>query len=201
MYGPAEHSEIEGIVSYVEQQLDAIRAAATGLTEDQVRERPCRSALSIGGLIKHATYCMRGVTERLTADGQPRGDLDFAAYEGSFALTGDETAAGAIADFDAARVDYIAAIAAADPAASTVEDPAPWFGIFDNRPANGRYLLVHQIEEMARHAGHADIIREQIDGVCVSAIVLTDEGMRQGDFFEPYVPEPGTIGAAATAAG
>jgi len=37
-------------------------------------------------------------------------------------------------------------------------------GIFDNRPARGRYLLVHQIEEMARHAGHADIIREQIDG-------------------------------------
>ena len=62
MYGPTPHSEIEGIVSYVEQQLDAIRAAATGLTDEQARLRPCRSALSIGGLIKHATYCMRGVT-------------------------------------------------------------------------------------------------------------------------------------------
>jgi len=199
MYEPAQHDEIQGIVSYVEQQLDAIRAAASGLTEQQARLRPCRSALSISGLIKHATYCMRGVTERLTGDGPPREAIDeaaFVAHEASFALTDDETAVGAIAEFDAARVEYTAALAAADPSAPTIEDPAPWFGIFDNRPARARYLLVHQIEEMARHAGHADIIREQIDGMSISAIVLTADGMPASDFFEPYVPEPGTIGAA-----
>jgi hypothetical protein len=122
MYGPTPHSEIEGIVSYVEQQLDAIRAAATGLTDEQARLRPCRSALSIGGLIKHAAYCMRGVTERL-AGGQGRSAIDeaaFAAYEASFALADDETAAAAIAAFDAARVEYVAALAAADPSAPTV---------------------------------------------------------------------------------
>ena len=48
---------------------------------------------------------------------------------------------------------------------------------------------------MARHAGHADIIREQIDGVSIPAIVLTADGMAASDYFEPYVPEPGTIGA------
>ena len=48
---------------------------------------------------------------------------------------------------------------------------------------------------MARQAGHADIIREQIDGMSVSAIVLTAEGMPASVYFEPYVPEPGTIGA------
>jgi hypothetical protein len=198
MYGPTPHDEIEGIVSYVEQQLDAIRAAAIGLTEEQARLRPCRSALSIGGLIKHATYCMRGVTERLSRDGQPRSAIDeagFAAYQASFALADDETATAALAAFDAARVEYVAALAAADPSAPTIEDPAPWLGIFDNRPARGRYLLVHQIEEMARHAGHADIIREQIDGISVPAIVLTADGMPASDYFEPYVPEPGSIGA------
>jgi len=198
MYGPTPHDEVEGIVSYVEQQLVAIRAAAIGLTEEQARLRPCRSALSIGGLIKHATYCMRGVIERLSGAGAPPSTIDeagFAAYQASFALANDETATAALAAFDAARVEYIAALAAADPSAPTIEDPAPWFGIFDNRPARGRYLLVHQIEEMARHAGHADIIREQIDGMSVPAIVLTADGMPASDYFEPYVPEPGTIGA------
>jgi hypothetical protein len=197
MYAPTPHDEIEGIVSYVQQQLDAIRAAVIGLTEEQARLRPCRSALSIGGLIKHATYCMRGVTERLSRDGQPGPAIDeagFVAYQASFALTDTETGTGALAAFDAARIEYIAALAAADPSAPTIEDPAPWFGIFDNRPARGRYLLVHQIEEMARHAGHADIIREQIDGVSVPAIVLTNDGMPASDYFQPYVPEPGTIG-------
>ena len=141
MYEPTPHNEIEGIVSYVEQQLDANRAAAIGLTDEQARLRPCRSALSIGGLVKHATYCMRGVTARLARDGQARSAVDeagFAAYQASFALAGDETAISALAAFDAARVDYVAALAAADPAAPTIEDPAPWFGIFDNRPARGR---------------------------------------------------------------
>ena len=55
---------------------------------------------------------------------------------------------------------------------------------------------MHQIEEMARHAGHADIIREQIDGVSVPAIVLSQGGAQANDFFQPYVPAPGTIGAA-----
>ncbi len=197
MYTPTPHSEIEGIVSYVEQQLDAIRASATGLTEEQARRRPCRSTLSIGGLIKHATFCMRGVTERLTRTG-PASAIDaaaFAEYEDSFALGEDETASDAVAAFDAARLDYIAALAACDPSAPTVEDPAPWYGVFDARPARGRYLLVHQVEEMARHAGHADIIREELDGVSVPAIVLSAGGMERSDFFEPYVAAPGTIGA------
>src|SRR4051812_11230285 len=180
MYAPAPHDETEGIVRYVEQQVDAIRSAAIGLTEDQARLRPCRSALSIGGLIKHATYVMRGAIERLAGDGQPRSTIDeaaFADYEASFALADGETAVGALEAFDAARLDYVAAITAVDPSAPSTEDPAPWFGIFDNRPARGRYYLVHQIEEMARHAGHADIIREQIDGTSVPAIVLTLDGL------------------------
>ena len=197
MYAPTEHTEIEGIVAYIEQQLDAIRASAVGLTEQQVRLRPCRSALSIGGLIKHATYCMRGAIERL-ANEQRRSEFDgatIAAYQSSFELTADESATDAIRVFDSTRVEYVAALRATDPSAPTVEDPAPWFGIFDNRPARARYYLVHQIEELARHAGHADIIREQIDGMSVPAIALTADGLPAGEYFQPYVPAPGTIGA------
>jgi hypothetical protein len=198
MYEPAAHDEITGLVNYLEQQLAAIRASAIGLSEEQARMRPCRSALSIGGLIKHVTYGMRGSTARLTGDGEAPATIDpeaYAAHESSFALTGDETASGALAEFDVARVAYLAAVAGTDPATPTVEPPAPWFGIDDARPSNARYHLVHQIEEMARHAGHADILREQIDGVSVPAIVLSEAGAPANDFFQPYVPRPGTIGA------
>jgi hypothetical protein len=67
MYPPAQHDEITGLVSYIDEQLTAIRAAAFGLTEDQARETPCRSALSVGGIIKHVSYGMRGALERLSA--------------------------------------------------------------------------------------------------------------------------------------
>lgn len=196
MYAPSTHTEIEGIVHYVEQQLDALRASIVGLTEEQARSRPCRSALSIGGLLKHATYCMQGALDRLVGDKERVMDeATYAAYMGSFALADDETGAQALEDFDKVRVEYVAALAAVDPDAPTTEDPMPWFGIFDRRPANGRYLLVHHIEELARHAGHADIIREEIDRVSVAAIALAAEGMVASEFFEPYVPAAGTIGA------
>ena len=68
MYEPASNDEITGLVNYLDEQLTAIRAAAIGLTDEQARMRPCRSALSIGGLIKHATYVMRGATARLAGE-------------------------------------------------------------------------------------------------------------------------------------
>ena len=198
MYEPTATDEIDGLANYLDQQLAALRASAIGLTEEQMRMRPCRSALSIGGLLKHATYGMEGATRRLRSPGDAPAEIDgaaFDAYMGSFALTDDETGQRALDAFDQARTEYIAAVRGRDPAAATMEPPSPWFGIFDARPANARYYLVHQVEEMARHAGHADIIREEIDGMSVPAIQLSLEGMAANDYFEPYVPAPGTIGA------
>jgi Protein of unknown function (DUF664) len=198
MYTPASDDEITGLVSYIDQQLDAIRASAIGLTEEQARMRPCRSALSIGGLIKHTTYVMVGATRRLTSGDGPPPVIDeaaFTAHESSLALADDETTGDAIVAFDAARGPYLATVARTDPGAPTLVPPAPWYGIHDARPANRRFDLVHQIEEMARHAGHADIIREQIDGIAVPAIVLSEDGAQANEFFQPYVAQTGTIGA------
>ncbi len=197
MYTPTQDTEIAGLVGYIDQQLDALRAAIVGLTEDQARETPCRSTLSIGGLLKHVTYGMVQNAERLVTGVHER-PLDDAAYQrylGSFALTDDETGAGILAAFDEARGDFLVAIEKTDPSAEITEPPQPWNGIFDARPANARFLLGHQIEELARHAGHADIIREQLDGTPVPQIVLSLAGAPANEFFEPYVPNAGTIGA------
>lgn len=197
MYAPEPHDEITGLTRYLDQQLAGLRASVLGLTDEQGRARPCRSALSIGGILKHVTHGMRGAVDRLAApDRLPELDAAaFEAYQGSFALTDDETLAQVVAAFDEVRPTYLAAVAAADPEGETVEPPQPWHGLFAPGSARGRYYLVHQIEEMARHAGHADIIREELDGTAVPTLVLTLEGAPANDFFTPYVPAPGTIGA------
>ena len=196
MYAPARDDEITGLVNYLQVQLSAIRAAPLGLTEEQARATPCRSALSVGGIVKHTAYGLRGAAATIAADGRPAIDeAAYAAHAASFTVGPDETTAGVLAEFDAAREACLAVISAADPDAEYLAPPAPWFGLFQARPAKLRYFLVHQIEETARHAGHADILREQLDGVAVPALVLTLEGMPANDFFQPYVPAPGTIGS------
>jgi hypothetical protein len=195
MYAPAEHDEIETLANYLDQQLDALRAATLGLTEEQSRATPCRSTLSIAGLVKHVTYVMRVATDRLRGT-PPRHGHDFVAeFAASFVPSPDEPTTALLARFDAARGDYLAAVRAGDPDAPTVEPPAPWYGRADEQPIRLRYFLVHQVEELARHAGHADIIREQLDGTAVPTLVMTLEGAPANQYFQPFEPAPGTIGA------
>jgi hypothetical protein len=196
MYAPAEHDEITTITNYLDQQLEALRAAVVGLTDEQARERPCRSALSVGGLLTHATDGMQGAIHRLTGgDPAPLDEAAYGRYLAAFAVADDVPVADALAAFDELRPQYLAAVAATDPDAVVVEPPAPWDSRFEPTTIRARYYLVHQVEEMARHAGHADILREQIDGLAVPRIVLSEAGAPANSFFEPYRPEPGTIGA------
>ena len=65
MFPPALHDEATSLAGYVDIQLSGIRAAVYGLTEEQASARPCRSALSIIGIIKHTAEGMRGVVRNL----------------------------------------------------------------------------------------------------------------------------------------
>ncbi|UEJ81226.1 DinB family protein [Brachybacterium halotolerans subsp. kimchii] len=195
MYAPTQDTEIDGLVGYIDAQLDALRASIHGLTEEQAHAAPCRSALSVGALVKHAIYGMREATERLTAGPRldPLTPEAFAKHADSTRLGDDESAAALLPAFDAARADYLAALRSTDPAAASQEAPAPWAGITAPTPILQRYYLVHQVEELARHAGHADIIREQIDGVTIPEILMTLSGQEANEFFTPYEAPAGTI--------
>jgi hypothetical protein len=198
MYLPAEDDEVTTLVAYADQQLAAIRASLLGLTEDQARETPCRSTLSVGGVVKHVSYGLAGAVTRLSAGPGATQVLDeagFAAYAASFTLAADETAAGVLDAFERNRAAFLAAASAVDPDGLTSQPPAPWAGVLDSQPIRWRYYLGHLVEEFARHAGHADILREQLDGQAVPALMMTLEGVPANAFFTPYVPAPGTIGA------
>ncbi|WP_152353809.1 DinB family protein [Brachybacterium subflavum] len=195
MYAPAQDTEVDGLVGYIDSQLDALRASLHGLTEEQAHATPCRSALSVGALVKHAIYVMRGASGRLTAGPRldPLTQEGYEKFADSTVLGEDESAAALLPVFDAVRENYLAALRATDPEAPSQEAPAPWFGITEPTPILQRYYLVHQVEELARHAGHAEIIREQIDGVTIPTILMSLAGQDANAFFSPYAAPAGTI--------
>jgi len=147
--------ERDGLLTFLAQQRDALRAAVLGLTEEQARLTPTASALSLGGLIKH---CARTERRWVVAGlaGQPLPGLwppeDWSA---DFRLEGDETLARVLRDYaETAELTEQIVAAAADPGVPSANDEG----------VSLRWVLLHLIKETARHAGHADIIRECLDG-------------------------------------
>lgn len=186
MFSPGRHTESEALVGFLDQQLSSIRASAYGLTEQQARQSPCRSALSIGGLIKHATYVLQGRERDRTGGGAVIDEAAFGLFTGSFALGDGESLAGALDAFDTARETYLADVQATNPGADLTAPPAPWDGRYAPTPSVQRFELLHHVEELARHAGHADIIREQIDGADSMSLLMTVEGREGNDYVQPW---------------
>lgn len=141
---------------------------ARGLTDEQARATPTASSLSVGGIIKHVTATERRWAEFMV-DGSGLGaTADFsdpavvAAYLDGFRLLEDETLAGVLADYTDAAAATDALVATLDLDTSYPLPPAPWFEPGATRSV--RRTIVHLVAEIAQHAGHADIIRETIDG-------------------------------------
>jgi uncharacterized damage-inducible protein DinB len=182
---PSVDTEREALAAYLVQQRDGLNYAAYGLTDEQIRMRPSVSALSVGGLIKHAAQTERSWAQVMVGQAE-MSDED--AYVDTFSLRDDETLESLIADFDEVARQTEAAIESVDDLGTKVQlPPAPWF------PSNpdgysARWILLHIIEELARHAGHADIIREHIDGATMYELMAGAEGWPETDWIKPWKP-------------
>ncbi|HEU5007290.1 MAG TPA: DUF664 domain-containing protein [Jatrophihabitantaceae bacterium] len=66
--------------------------------------------------------------------------------------------------------------------------PAPWDGLYTPTDSVQRHALMHHVEELARHAGHADIIREQLDGATAAPLLMAVERREGNDFVQPWAP-------------
>lgn len=152
--------ETDQLLAYVAQQRNAIRLTAYELTTSQANLTPTKSSLSIGGIIKHLALCEQSWVER--AHGRERPQR--ADYFAQFSLAEDETLKGILALYDEVAAETERSVRELG-LAHPVRNPkgAPWFPA-DVDAWDVRWLLLHLIEETARHAGHADIIREHIDG-------------------------------------
>ena len=142
-----------------------LRQAVDGLTDEQARQSPTVSALCLGGLVKHVAR-IEDSWVRFIVEGPAKERPDEAAYEAhaaSFRMEPDETLAGLLAAYDevAQRTDeLVSSLPSLDVSQPLPE--APWFPPGARRSA--RRVFLHIVAETAQHAGHADIIRETIDG-------------------------------------
>jgi uncharacterized damage-inducible protein DinB len=146
-----------------------LRFTTRDLTDEQAGQRTTVSELCLGGLIKHVTSVERGWVDFIRNGPSAMGDFtamteaDWARRADEFRMLPGETLAGVLADYaeTADRTDELIA-ALPDLNAAHPLPKAPWFEAEARWSA--RRVLLHIIAETAQHAGHADMIRESLDG-------------------------------------
>ncbi|MFT3661474.1 MAG: DinB family protein [Gordonia sp. (in: high G+C Gram-positive bacteria)] len=149
-----------------------LRYTARDLTTEQASQRTTASALTLGGLIKHVALTEAGWAEffekgaeALSVGGKDFADLteeDYAERDREFALQPGETLDAVLARYAeiAARTDEAIRTTPSLDVRHALPD-APWF---TESEWSIRRVVTHLIAETAQHAGHADIIRESLDG-------------------------------------
>ncbi|MER7055476.1 MULTISPECIES: DinB family protein [unclassified Streptomyces] len=157
------------LLEMLAKQRHFLRFTTRDLTDEQAGLRPTASELCLGGLIKHVGSVERGWVGFILNGPSAMGDFtamteaDWAHRADEFRMLPGETLAGVLADYAevARRTDDLVATLP-DLDAAWPLPKAPWFE--PGAQWSARRALMHIVAETAQHAGHADIIRETLDG-------------------------------------
>lgn len=177
--------ERDGLLAFLAHQRAVITVAAHGLTDAQARAVPSASPLSVGGLIKHVSSTENGWIDMVLRQPSDGGQAD---YQANFHLAEDESLDDVLAGYRrvAARTEQVVADLDLDHPVP-VPRGVPWFPQ-DIDAWSVRWVLLHLIQETARHAGHADIIRESIDGGTAFPLMAAAEGWPETPWMKPWKP-------------
>jgi uncharacterized damage-inducible protein DinB len=144
-----------------------LRHTVRDLDDEQARQRTTTSELCLAGIVKHVTAVERRWTDFIEQGPVAMGESDMAvAYEEharTFRLEEGETLAGLLAEYEAvaSRTDALVTSLPDLDADHPLPD-RPWFE--PGARWSARRAILHIVGETAQHAGHADIIREALDG-------------------------------------
>jgi uncharacterized damage-inducible protein DinB len=186
---PPVPDERSALLAFLSQQRYLVRVAAHGLTDEQARATPSASELSVGGLVKHLAATERNWLDMVLQRPPVPTDGEVASYADGFRLTADETLADVLEAYAAVAAETEAAIAGIADLGQAVPVPkgVPWFPQ-DVEAWSVRWVLLHLIQETARHAGHADIIRESIDGATALPLMAAVEQWPPRRTITPWTP-------------
>lgn len=191
---PPVDDERSALREFLAFHQSAYFAVSYGLTDKQARSTPSVSALSIGGLVKHATGMQRSWMARVAAAPQapPKDPRPFDQIAKEFAdqhvMRPDETLDGLLRGFEAQNATSLRLVDTADLDAEVpVPHDIPWFPK-DQKAWSVRWVILHVINELARHAGHADIIRETIDGATMYELIAGREDWEIAGWVTPWKP-------------
>jgi hypothetical protein len=152
-------TERAGLCGFLDRQREALIDKLQGVSDEDARRAATVSSLSLLSLIKHSAIWERRwfqviVAGRSFPDEWP--EVQTEEVDPTFRLTDEDTVETVVAY-------YREQIAASQEIVGSfdLDTPCAWPEMADQ---NLRWVALHMIEETARHAGHADIIRETIDG-------------------------------------
>jgi uncharacterized damage-inducible protein DinB len=178
---PPVPDERTALLAFLDHQRELVRVATYGLTDAEAAATP--SALSVGGIVKHLAQVER--TWMDTVRSRPRNDV--ARYLEGFRFVSGDSLDEVRADYDEAARETEKVVADIEDLGQPVPVPrgVPWFPQ-DVDAWSVRWVLLHLIEETARHAGHADIVRESLDGATGIALMAAQEQWPASDFVQPW---------------
>ncbi len=189
---PPVSDERSALREFLAFHQSAYFAVAYGLTDKQARSSPSASALSIGGLVKHVTRMQRNWMARVAAapDAPPKdprpSDVIAREFSDQHVMRPDETLDGLLRAFGEENTTSLRLVETADlDAAVPVPRDVPWFPK-DLEAWSVRWVILHVINELARHAGHADIVRETIDGATMYDLIAGLEGWEIAGWVTPW---------------
>jgi uncharacterized damage-inducible protein DinB len=185
---PPIADERDGLISYLRQMRLVMRLTAYGLTDDQARQAAAApSPLSVGGLIKHVTFVEQGWVDNILERQRPAGADD--DYLDNFTMRADETLDAIFAASIAVGEETERVVRAIPDLGQRVPVPqgVPWYPQ-DLDAWSVRWVLMHLVAEIARHAGHADIVREAVDGGTAFPIMAAAEGWPATPWMQPWEP-------------
>lgn len=156
---PFHGNEKDTLIGFLDFLRQTVVLKCQGLTEEQMRATPTVSSISLLGMVKHLTIVERYWFRAVFLDADV--DLPWSEEDPDGDWRHDDEDSGAIA-----IADYLAECAKSNEIVANhdLDSLAKW-AKSDEERVNLRYIVVHLIEETGRHCGHADIIREAIDGV------------------------------------
>lgn len=167
------NTERDDLIDLLTKHRELFRFTVQGLSDEAARTTPTVSELSLGGLIKHVTAVEKNWAD-FVVNGPAEQHVDWEnidwgnppaevlEYQNAFRMLEHETLDGLLKE-------YADVAAATDELVRTVDldsrqplPKAPWFE--EGASWSARRAIIHIALETAQHAGHADIIRETIDG-------------------------------------
>jgi uncharacterized damage-inducible protein DinB len=161
------------LLDVLQKHRGLFRVTVQGMSDEQARIRSTVSELTLGGLVKHVAttekHWARFIQEGPAEDAIDWANVDWSnpppeisAYSDGFRMLEDETLSGLLEEYDAVAAATDGLVATVDLDASHPLPTAPWFP--PGATWSARRVFTHIVAETAQHAGHADIIREAIDG-------------------------------------
>ena len=164
MTPPVGTDERAALLMFLTNQREALMASVQGLSDAEAGKTSTTSALTVLALLRHANRTeRRWVLAGLDGRDLP-GEWPPADWSTEFTLDPEDTIAGHLAAYrETARgtEEIFNALPSLD-VPCKMDGATQW---------NARWILLHLIEETARHAGHADIIRESLDGATAPALI------------------------------